>query len=124
MCDRHAQPSALSDSEDSDTAYTRRLHVELLHEEKAAVEAEGDVQAAEEIGLTEGKSGISAKHIIRSGSGNHGNPKVLQHQQNPQEPGYLLGFINEKLAEGVLGFQSHQSQYDIDWKSWTGYDSC
>jgi hypothetical protein len=68
-----AQPSVLSDSEWSDTPYARGLYVDLLHGATTTVEAESDVQAAEEIGLTEGQSGIPAKHIIRGGSGNHGN---------------------------------------------------
>jgi len=117
-----AQPSALSDSEWSDTPYARGLHVDLLHGGTATVEEESDVQAAEEIGLTEGQSGIPGKHITRIGSGDHENPKVLQPQQNPQELGYLLSFINDKLA-GRLGFQGHSSNY-VDGKTWTGYDSC
>jgi hypothetical protein len=68
-----AQPSVLSGSEWSDTPYARGLHVDLLHGGSATVEEESDVQAAEEIGLTEGQSGIPAKHITRGGGGNHGN---------------------------------------------------
>jgi hypothetical protein len=86
------------------------------------VEEESDVQAAEEIGLTVGQSGIPAKHITRIGSGDHGNPNILQPQQNPQEPGYLLGSISDKLAAG-LGFQGHLSNYNINGKIWTRYDS-
>jgi hypothetical protein len=41
------------------------------------VESKSDVQAAEEIGLTEGQSGTAVKHITRIASGDHGNPKVL-----------------------------------------------
>jgi hypothetical protein len=119
-----AHPSTLNGTEWSDIPYARGLHVDLLHGGTATVEAESDVQAAEEIGLTEGQSGISAKQITKGGSGNHGNPEVLQHQHNPQEPGYLLGSVNDKLAGGRLGFQSHQSQYDIDRKSWSEYNSC
>ena len=118
-----AQPSVLSDNEWSDTPYARGLHVDLLHGQTATVEEESDVQAAEEIGLTEGQSGILGKHITRIGSGDHGNPKVLQPQQNPQELGYLLSTINDKLA-GRLGFQEHPSNYNVDGKTWTGYDSC
>ena len=118
-----AQPSVLSDSEWSDTPYARGLHVDLLHGGTAIVEAESDVQLAEEFGLTEGQSGIPAKHITSIGSGDLGNPKVLQPQQNPQEPGYLLSSINDKLAGG-LGFQGHLSNYNVDGKTWTGYDSC
>jgi hypothetical protein len=84
---------------------------------------ESDVQAAEEISLTEGQSGIPGKHITRIGSGDHGNLKVLQPQQNPQELGYILSPINDKLA-GRLGFQGYPSNYNVDGKTWTGYDSC
>jgi hypothetical protein len=66
------------------------------------VEAKSDVQAAEEIGPTAGRSGTAAKHISRIGSGEHGNPKVLHPQQNPQELIYLLSFINDKLAGGFV----------------------
>jgi len=118
-----ARPSALSDSEWSDIPYARGLHVDLLHGGTATVEEESDVQAAEEIGLTEGQSGIPGKHITRIGSGDHGNPKVLQPQLNPQELGYLLSSINDKLA-GRLGFQEHPSSYNVDRKTWTGYNSC
>jgi hypothetical protein len=80
------------------------------------VEAKSDVQAAEEIGLTEGQSGNAAKHIMRTGSGNHGNPKVPQPQQNPQELEYFLSSINDKLAGG-FGFQGHLSNYSVDGKT-------
>lgn len=83
------------------------------------MEAKSDVQAAEEIGLTEGQSGTAAKHIIRTGRGDHGNPKVLHAQQNPQELEYLLSSINDKLAGG-FGFQWHLSNYNVDEKTWTG----
>jgi len=87
------------------------------------VEAKGDVQAAEEISLTESQSGITAKHIARNGGGDHGNPKVLHPQQNPPELECLLSSINDKLAGG-LGFQGHLSNYNVNGKTWTGYDSC
>jgi hypothetical protein len=116
-----AHPSVLSDSAWSGTPYARGLHVDLLHGATTTAEAEGDVQVAEEIGLTEGQSGIPAKQITRGGSG---NPKVLQLQQNPQEPGYLLSTISDKLAGKGLGFQGHQSKYNVDGTTWTGYDSC
>jgi hypothetical protein len=32
--------------------------------------------------------------------------------------------ISDKLAGGGLGFQGHQSKYNVDRKIWTGYDSC
>ena len=67
------------------------------------MEAKSDVQAVEEIGLTEGQSGAAAKHITRIGSGDHGNPKVQHPQQNPWELGYLLSSINDKMA-GEFGF--------------------
>lgn len=72
-----APPLVLKDSEWSDTLYARGLHVDLLHGWTTTVEAEGDIQPAEEFGLTEGQSGIAAKHITRIGSGDHRNPKVL-----------------------------------------------
>jgi hypothetical protein len=87
------------------------------------VEAKGDVQAAEETGLTESQNGITAKHIARNGSGDHGNPKVLHPQQNSPELECLLSSINDKLAGG-FGFQGHPSNYNVDGKTWTGYDSC
>lgn len=87
-----------------------------------SLEAKSDVQAAEEIGLTEGQSGITAKHIARIGSGDHGNPKVLHPQPTPSELEYLLSSINDKLAGG-FGFQAHPSNYNVDGNTWTGYDS-
>jgi hypothetical protein len=119
-----AQPSVLSDSEWSDTPYARGLHVDLLHGATTTVEAESDVQAAEEIGLTDSQSGIPAKHITRGGSGNHGNPIVLQPQQIAQEPGHLVSSISDELAAGGSGLQGHPSKYNLDGKTWMGYDSC
>jgi len=87
------------------------------------VEAKSDVQAAEEICLTEGQSGTAAKHITRIGSGDHGNPKVLHPQHNPQELEYLLSSINDDLVGG-FGFKGHLSNYYVDRKTWTGYDFC
>jgi len=110
-----AHPSVLSDREWSATPYGRELNVDLLHWRDRYMEAKGDVQAAEEIGLTQSQSGITAKHIARIGSGDHGNPKVLHPQQNPPELECLLSSINDKLAGG-FGFQGHPSNYKVDGK--------
>ena len=118
-----AHPLVLKDSEWSSTSYARGLHVGLLHGGTTTLEAESDVQPAEEIGLTEGQSGIPAKHITRIRSGDHRNSKVQQPQQNPQEPGYLLSSIIDKFRQ-ELGFRGRQSNYNVDGKTWTGYHSC
>ena len=87
------------------------------------METKSDVHAAEEIVFTDGESGTATKHITRTGSGDHGNPTVLHPQQNPQGLEYPLSSISDKLAGGC-GFQGHLSNYNVDGKTWTGYDSC
>jgi hypothetical protein len=109
-------PSVLSNGEQS-----ARLHIDLLHGGTSTMDGGNSDQVPDAVSLTgaenalgEAQNGITAQHapggsyLTESGNGNQGTSKIQQHQQNPQELGYLF---NDN-ADGKLWTQYNSRKYD------------